>query len=153
MQSSVCQVSLLPAAGAETKRNGITFPVRYAGGTLALDQRKIKATVAEDEVVFIHGNERFAIPIENITAVSRGTDVRRRFGAAVLGMVPGKHFEKVETYYVGLTWTGSAGAAKAEAVFQLSNGEYRDFVALLERLTGRKAVDTDKVATVVRYEL
>jgi hypothetical protein len=63
------------------------------------------------------------------------------------------HLDKSETYYVGLTWTDGSGAAKVDAVIRFSAGEYRDFVAALERLTGTKAVNTGKVPTVVRYDL
>jgi len=150
-------LSLLPVHADGTKKTGATFPAKYEGGTLPLNQHRITATVGEDEVVFVHGNQRFAVPLQNITAISCGTDIRRRFGAAVLGVVPRMHLDKAEAYYVGLTWTGNSGegqkASKVEAVFKLGNSEYRDFVAVLERLTGRKAVNTGKVPTVVRYDL
>jgi hypothetical protein len=62
------------------------------------------------------------------------------------------HLEKAETYYVGIT-LNAAGKPKGELVLKLSNGEYRDFLAALERITGMKAVNAAKVPTVVRYEL
>jgi hypothetical protein len=132
-------------ASAETRKTGLTVPVTYAGGTLPLSQGKIKATVEEDTVVLHRGSHKVSIPIQSITAISSGTDVRRRFGASVLGVVPRMHLDKAETHYVGLTWAG------AEAVLKLNASEYRDFVAMLERLTGRKATDTRKTPTVVRY--
>jgi hypothetical protein len=151
----VClSLSLLPLRAAGAKKTGISFPARYEGGTLPLDQHKITATVAEDEMVFLHGHQRFAIPLKNITAISCGTDTRRRFGAVVLGVVPGMHLDKTEDHYVGVTWTDDVrGGSKIEAVLKLSNSEYRDFVAVLERLTGRKPVNTGKVPTIVRYDL
>jgi len=132
-------------ASAETRKTGLTVPVTYEGGNLPLAQGRIKATVQEDAVVLHHRHQKVSIPIESITAISSGTDVRRRFGATVLGVVPKMHLDKAETHYVGLTWSGS------EAVLKLSAGEYRDFLATLERLTGRKATDSSKTATVVRY--
>lgn len=148
-------LTLLPVEAAGTKKSGFTVLAKYEGGTLPLNQRKITATIDEDAVIFVHGDERFTVPLKNITAVSCGTDVRRRFGASVLGMFPRMHLDKVEAYYVGLTWTGDIreGQKKVEAVLKLSNGEYRDFVAVLERLTGIKAVNADKVPTMVRYDL
>jgi len=150
-------LTLLPLEAAGAKKAGLTVLAKYEGGTLPLNQRKITATVAENEVIFVHGNERFAIPLTSITAVSCGTDVRRRFGATVLAMVPRMHLDKVEAYYVGLTWTGNGReggkTSKVEAVLKLSNSEYRDFVAVIERLTGIKAVNADKVPTLVRYNL
>ena len=130
---------------AETRKTGLTVPVTYAGGTLPLTQGKIKATVEEDALVLHHRNQKVSIPIQSITAISSGTDVRRRFGATVLGVVPKMHLDKAEAHYVGLTWSG------AEAVLKLNASEYRDFLGTLERLTGRKATDTRKTPTVVRY--
>src|SRR5260370_41227898 len=72
-------LTLLPLEAAGAKKAGLTVLAKYEGGTLPLNQRKITATVAENEVIFVHGNERFAIPLTSITAVSCGTDVRRRF--------------------------------------------------------------------------
>ncbi len=149
-------IAVLPGS-AETKKTGFTVPAWYEGGTLPLKQHKIRATLEEDELILVHGSERVSVPLKNITAASCGTDVRRRFGASVLGMVPLMHLDKAETYYVGLTWTEGAArggrTAKAEAVFKLSSGDYRDFLAALERYTHSKAVDTGKVPRVVRYEL
>jgi hypothetical protein len=150
-------LTLLSVDAAGTKKSGFTVLVKYEGGTLPLNQSKVTATVAEDEVIFVHGNERFAVPLKSITALSCGTDVRRRFGASVLAMLPRMHLDKVEMYYVGLTWTGNSRegkkTSKVEAVLKLSNSEYHDFVAVLERLTGIKAVNADKVPTVIRYDL
>jgi hypothetical protein len=141
-----------PSAVAGTKKIGLTVPVKYEGGTLPMSQGRIKATVDEDEVALLHGNRKLAIPAQNITAVTCGTELHRRFGASVLGMVPGMHLDKTESHYIGLSWTGEK-AEKTEVVLKLTTGEYRDFLAALERLTGRKAVDTGKVPTTVRYEL
>jgi hypothetical protein len=150
-------LALLPVEAAGAKKSGFTVLAKYEGGTLPLNQRKITATIAEDAVVFVHGSERFAIPLTSITAVSCGTDVRRRFGASVLAMIPRMHLDKVEEYYVGLSWTGNIREGRktsnVEAVLKLSNSEYRDFVAVLERLTGIKAVNADRVPTLVRYDL
>ena len=146
----LCSVVLLLAVStafaAGTKKTGATFPMKYEGGNLPFGHHKIKATVAEDQLLLVHGSQRLTIPLRNITALSCGTDVRRRLGASVLERVPRMHLDKAESYYVGLTWTGN------EAVVKLSSAEYRDFVAALERLTGIKAVNTGRVPTVVRYD-
>ena len=99
-------------------------------------------------VTLICVNPGFAavVPVKSIAAVTCGTDVRRRFGASVLSVVPLMHLDKSETYYVGITLNNG------ELVFKMSNSEYRDFLAGLERITGLKAVNTAKVPTVVRYD-
>jgi hypothetical protein len=142
---------------AGTKKADFTVPVRYEGGTLSFDQGRLKAAIADDELVLTRGDQKVSIPIKNITAVTCGTDVRRRFGAVVLGVVPGMHLDTAEQHYIGLTWDNNTHdrdkATKAEAVLSVGNGEYGDFLAALERLTGKKAINTRKVPTVVRYEL
>lgn len=134
---------------------GTRLPMRYEGGTLPLGQGKTKATISEDRLVFTQGHRKLAIPLQDITAIACNTDVRRRFGALVLGAVPRLHLDTAETYYVGLTWTSDSGdgqpAIKWEGIFQLSGSEYSRFLTTLERLTGKKPVDTSRVPAVVRY--
>src|SRR5215472_17249656 len=79
---------------AETRKSGLTVPVTYAGGTLPITQGKIKATVEEDALVLHHRSQKVSIHIQSITAISSGTDIRRRFGASVLGVVPGMHLDR-----------------------------------------------------------
>lgn len=130
-------------------------PMKYEGGSLPLEQGKTQVTISASKVVFTQGQHKLAIPLENITMISCNTDVRRRFGAAVLGVVPKLHLDTAEAYYVGLTWIGDSHGgqppARLEGVFKLSGGDYSDFLRTLERLTGQKAVDTHRVPTVVRY--
>jgi hypothetical protein len=38
-------------------------------------------------------------------------------------------------------------------LLKLSRGEYRDFLTALEQVTGIKAIDTNLVPTVVRYQI
>src|SRR5437868_5992763 len=90
-------VLTVTAASAGPKKSGLTVPVVYAGGTLPLAPGKIKAIVAEDRLMLFHGNQQISVPMESITAISSGTDVRRRFGAGVLGVVPLVHLDKSET--------------------------------------------------------
>ncbi|HEY1242405.1 MAG TPA: hypothetical protein VGF16_17700 [Bryobacteraceae bacterium] len=129
--------------------------MKYEGGSLPLEQGKTQVTISESKVVFTQGQHKLAIPLQNITMISCNTDVRRRFGASVLGAVPKLHLDTAETHYVGLTWIGESHEgqppARLEGVFKLSTGDYTDFLTTLERLTGQKAVDTHRVPTVVRY--
>jgi hypothetical protein len=131
--------------------------MKYEGGTLPISQGKTKATIAGDRLVFSRGRERVAIPLENITAISCTTEMRRRFGAPVLGVIPWLHLDTEETHYVGLTWTGKSRngqpVGRIEAVLKLSGGEYGDFLGTLEQLTGKKAVNSKSVPSVVRYGL
>jgi len=148
-------LATVAGVAAPARKAGFTILAKYEGGTVALSPGRIKATIAEDEVVFLHGNQKLAIPLKNITAVTCSTDVRRRFGSSVLGIVPLVHLDKTELHYIGLTWTGNSNGekSKVEMVLRLTSGEYRDFLAAIERLAGIKAVNADKVPTVVRYDL
>jgi hypothetical protein len=148
----VCLAAGNSAFAAPAHKAGFTILAKYEGGTVPMSAGKIKATVAEDQVIFQHGAHRLVIPMQNITAVTCNTDVRRRFGASVLAMVPRMHLDKAESYYIGLTWTAEK-SSKAEMVLRLTGSEYRDFLAVIERLAGIKAVNPDRVPTVVRYEL
>jgi hypothetical protein len=148
----VCLAAGVAASAAPAHKAGFTVLAKYEGGTVPMSPGKVKATVAENEVVFQHGARRLVVPMENITAVTCNTDVRRRFGASVLGIVPLMHLDKAETYYVGLTWTADR-SSKAEMVLRLTSSEYHEFLAAIERLAGIKAVNADKIPTVVRYEL
>jgi hypothetical protein len=148
----LCIVLTVVSANATTRTS---LPMRYEGGTLPLGQGKTHAAISEDRLVFTQGNRKLAIPLRNITTIACNTDVRRRFGAPVLGAVPRLHLDTSETYYVGLTWITGARegqpAMKWEGIFKLSGSEYNKFLATLERLTGKKPVDTRRVPAVVRY--
>jgi hypothetical protein len=147
-------LALLPANATTTAKAGITVPVRYEGGTLLLNKGKAKVTITEDELVFTHGNQKLSVSLKNISAVTCGTEVRRRPGATVLGMVPRLRLDTTEEHYVGLTLeAGGQETSKVEAVLKMTGGRYRDFLTTLERLTGRQAADTAKAPTVVQYGL
>lgn len=147
--------ALLFGSPSATRAPIADMPVKYEGGSLPLEQGKAQVTISEEKVVFTQGQHKLAIPLEHITMISCNTDVRRRFGAAVLGVVPKLHLDTAEAYYVGLTWIGDSHGgqppARLEGVFRLSGGDYSEFLRTLERLTGQKAVDTQRVPTVVRY--
>lgn len=135
----------------EPKDARSTYPAAYEGGTLPLSHNKVKATLDGDRVVFEQGKTRIAVPAKDIVRISCGNNIRRRFGAVVLDVVPLVRLGESETLYIGLTWT--EGSAAKEALFRFTRGDYQEFLAALERLSGRKAVDTRHVPTVVRYEL
>lgn len=146
-----------PAMAGSSRASDSAYPVKYEGGTLRLEHRKVTATFGNERVVIKAGRQRISVPAASITEIACGSGVRRRFGAAVLDVVPFTHLGEAETYYVGVSWvdgtqTGEK-SAKTEAVFRLNGSEYHEFLAALERLTGKKAVDTNQVPTVVRYGL
>jgi hypothetical protein len=126
------------------------YPATYEGGNLPLKQHKLKATLGGGEVVFTEGRRRIAVPVKDISKISIGTGVHRRFGVGVLGVVPLVHLGATERHYVALTCTGGV---RAEALLRMSGTEYKQFVAALEKLSGRKPVDTSRVPTVVHYAL
>jgi len=144
-------ITLLPHA-ALAKKAATDYPATYAGGSLPLDRHKVRAALGKDEVIFMQRGRRIAVPVKNITAISCGTEVRRRLGASVLDAVPLMHLGESENRYIGVAWTAASGdTARAQVLLKLNRGEYRDFLAALEQATGIKAVDTNRVPTVVRY--
>jgi hypothetical protein len=144
-------IGLLPPA-VLAKKAATEYPATYTGGTLNLDHHKVRAALGKDEVIFMQGERRIAVPVKDITEISCGTEVRRRLGASVLDVVPLMHLGESADHYIGVAWTGaSANAARAQVLLKLSRAEYREFLAALERATGIKAVDTNQVQTVVRY--
>jgi hypothetical protein len=145
---------LLPVEAAGTKKTDFTVPVKYEGGTLPLSQGKTRATISADGVVLSHRNQTFSIPIQNITRISCSTQVRRRSGATVLGVVPRLHLDTTEEHFIGLTLEADhQQTSRIEAVLKMNGGQYREFLTTLERLTGRRAVNTSKTPTVVQYGL
>ena len=155
---SVIVLIVCHAALAGAKQSHATYPALYEGGSLHLKQNhRVMAVMADNKVVFMQHGRTVSIPIPSITEISYATDVHRRFGASLLGLVPRMDLDKAEAHYVALTWTDDSPAgthqARQEVVFRLKAGEYRNFVATLERLTGRQAVDTQRTPAVVHYDL
>ena len=145
-------VTFLSSAGFAKKAED--YPATYAGGSLPLDHHKVRATLGKDEVVFTQGGRRIVVPVKIITGISCGKKMRHRLGGSVLDVVPMMHLGESQDHYIGVTWTGAHGdPARAQALLKLSRGEYRSFLAALEQATGIKAVNTNQVATVVRYEI
>ena len=123
--------ALLAATGA--------YPVTYEGGSLPLSHRKVTAKVDGGAIIFVQHGQQLAVPVQNVTAISCGTDVHRRMKLA-----------KTEKDYIGVTWTRDN--REAEALFKMNGREYRDFLRALESSTGKKAVDAHKVPVVVHYD-
>ena len=155
----VSTVLALPVAGlaGEAKKARNTYPVTYEGGSLALSHNRIKASLESDEVVLAQHRHRIAVPVRDIMEISCGSQVHRRLGAAVLNAIPRLHLGEAETHYIGVAWADGSpdgsGAPKTEALFRVSGSDYRRLLASLERMTGKKAVDTTQVPTAVRYAL
>jgi hypothetical protein len=146
-------LSSAPVFAGSAKEHGIAYPLQYEGGSLPLKQNaSVKAVAATGELVFVQHGQRFVVPATSISEIAHGIDVRRRFGATVLGLVPFLDLDRVEEYYISLTWSAEARSNRT-VLFKLNRGEYREFLVALERLTGKKAVDTKKTATTVRYDL
>jgi hypothetical protein len=147
-------VSVLPqavAAGNTRSSETAAYAVKYEGGNVRLERRKATAKLGASEIVVTAGRQRIAVPVESITEIAFGSGVRKRFGAPVLDVVPFMKLGDAEAYYVGVSWM--SGGAKSEAVFRLSNSDCHEFLAALERMTGKKAVDTNQTPTTVRYRL
>ena len=166
---------LLPASsfGAKAKEDGVKFPMKYEGGSLALDQHdKLDVYVGKNSIVIVQGKEREVVPVKSITEVSYGNDVHRRVGAAVgvgvvtLGVGALLLLVKTKKHYVGMVWQepgaataampgsavpgsapGSGAAGKGGVVFKVGKGDYRGFMTALEGMTGLKAVNADAVGS------
>jgi len=140
---------------ARAARNaGGAYQVTYEGGSLPLSHAKATASLGKYEVVLEQGRYRVAVPVRNITGISCGSQVHSRPGAAVLGVLRLAHYGASEEDYIGVTWTGSAGAGNpTEVLLKIPKGEYHAFVSALEAATGVKAVDPNRVPVVVRYGL
>ncbi len=145
------------AAFARESKNvaAANYPATYEGGTLPFGHRKVKAMLGTDQVILVQHGHRIAVPAGSITEIACATGVHRRLGAAVLGVVPYMHLGESESHYVGVTWATSAGAGtktpKVAVLFKLNKAEYGAFLSGLERLTGKKAIDTNRTLTSVRY--
>ena len=124
--------ALLAASGA--------YPATYEGGSLPLNRSKVTASFHNGAVVFVQHGQRVSIPVQNITAISCGSDVHRWMPLV-----------KTEANYIGVTWTRDH--REVEAIFKMSGAEYRDFLKALEASTGKKAVNAHKVPVVVHYDL
>jgi len=131
------------------------YPASYEGGTLPFDHSKVKATLGPDEVILVQHGHRISVPASSITEIACATGLRRRLGASVLDVVPYMHLGESESHYVGVTWVNAGTGAKApkvEVLFKLNKTEYGAFLSGLERLTGKKAIDTNQTLTTVHYD-
>jgi len=136
----------------QPKNAAANIPASYEGGTLLLNHSRVKATLGADEVVLVQRGHRIAVPARSITEIACATGVHRRMGAAVLGVVPYMHLGESQAHYVGVRWVNGTGSdGSVEVLFKLNKSEYRAFVSGLERITGKKAIDTNQTLTSVRY--
>jgi hypothetical protein len=124
---------------AKPKNAGATYSLKYVGGSLPLSHhKKLRATVAEDSVVLRQGHRRVAVPAASITEITQAGETGANAGL-----------------YVALEWAGNAPAGgqarRVEAVFETGSLERSAFLTALQRVTGKRAVNTDAVPTVVRY--
>ena len=155
---SVFLCLVISAMAATTPTSGVSFPMKYEGGSLPLDQHnKLKTTITSTDVLFDQGKQHFVVPMKSITEVSYGSDVHRRVGAAIglavvsLGVGALMLLAKTKKHYVGMTWLDPATADKPESkggiVFKVGKGDYRGFMTALEGKTGLKAVNADAVGS------
>lgn len=129
------------------------FPMKYEGGSLPLDQHDdLKVGLSPKYVEILQDEEKYLIPASAITEISYGNDVHRRVGAAVgvalvtFGIGALMLLIKTKKHYVGIIWDNANGVgttAKGGVIFKVGKGEYRGFIAGLEGLTGKKAVNAD----------
>src|SRR5271169_2535517 len=113
LYSSMSFLLSIPGFGGEPKQAGSAYPLHYQGGNLPLrPNHGVNAVVANHEVVFVQHGQRFVVPVESIHEISCAADVRRRFGAAVLRLVPLVDLDRVENDYVSVRW--SDGTRRAD---------------------------------------
>jgi len=128
------------AAEAKTEHT-----IMYEGGSLPLSHNKVKARFDKDAVVLVQRRHRIAVAGRDIVEISCGNEARHRFAVPVL------RARQTEIHYVAVTWTDDG--RKVDMLFRVDSDNYREFLASLEQLTGKKAVDTRHVPMVVRYSL
>lgn len=130
-----------------------TYTVKYDGGStqdlktgtelkLSLDQMEIRFTKDKKTVI--------SIPAASVTEISYGQDVHRRIGAAIglavvsLGVGALMALTKSKQHFIGLTWAN--GDVKGGLAMQCDKNEYRGILTGLEGITGKTAVDSDKLS-------
>jgi hypothetical protein len=118
-------------------------PQRKSRDRYEIFYRTDKIRISKDK------NEIVVIPTASITEISYGQDVHRRVGAAIglafvsLGIGALMLLAKSKKHFVGLTWDD--GDKKGGIAFQADKSDYRGLLAGLEGVTGKKAVDSDKL--------
>jgi hypothetical protein len=153
---SVLLCLVIPTMAATVPSSGVSFPMKYEGGSLPFDQHnKLKTTITETGVLLDQGKNHFSVPTKSITEVSYGNDVHRRVGAAIglamvsFGIGAFMLLAKTKKHYVGMTWLDAGTADKPESkggvVFKVGKGDYRGFLTALEGKTGLRAVNADTV--------
>jgi hypothetical protein len=141
------------ACFAEESKTG--YKIKYDGGSLPETKAgtDIKLFMDTGDVSFIRivkdKTELAKIPAATVTEVSFGLDVHRRVGAAIglavvsLGIGALMALTKSKKHFVGLTWDDNG--KKGGFAFQADKNDYRGIIAGLEGITGKKAVDSDKM--------
>lgn len=144
----VLALTFLPVA--HSKQHAIDM--KYEGGSLPLKQHDGLKVELPGDIVIRQNKQSFTIPPAAVTEVSYGNDVHRRVGAAIgvglltLGIGAMLLLVKTKKHYVGIVWDGATAAGtppKGGVIFKVGKGEYRGFIAGLEGLTGKKAINTD----------
>ncbi len=138
------------ASFAKAANDVVRINMKYEGGNLPLDLHDDLKVSPGSNIIVTQGKKSFTIPASAVTEVSYGNDVHRRVGTAIgvgvltLGVGAMLLLVKTNKHYVGMTWADAPGEfPKGGAVFKVGKGEYRGFLAALEGVTGKKAVDTD----------
>jgi hypothetical protein len=141
---------LLVPSVAFAADNPNTFKVNYDGGTLPDIKANTTAFILVDQThirVMRDKVEIAVIPVASVTEISYGQDVHRRIGAAIgigiftLGIGALMALTKSKKHFIGLTWVD--GEKKGGFAMQCDKNEYRGFLAALEGVTGKKAVNSD----------
>src|ERR1700734_4319942 len=145
----LCATAPAMVFAAETEN---AYKINYDGGSLpnAKAGTGMKLFIEPDKIrISKDKNEIVVIPTASITEISYGQDVHRRVGAAIglafvsLGLGALMLLAKSKKHFVGLTWDD--GDKKGGIAFQADKSDYRGLLAGLEGVTGKKAVDSDKL--------
>lgn len=145
----LCATVPVMVFAAETENS---YKINYDGGSLpnAKAGSDMKLFIESDKVRLMKDKSEIAvIPAASITEISFGQDVHRRVGTAIglavisLGIGALMLLSKSKKHFVGLTWAD--GDKKGGIAFQADKNDYRGLLAGLEGITGKKAVDSDKL--------
>ena len=138
---------------------GVSFSMKYEEGSTSIEKgEKVQVTFGNERITYqIDEGKRFSIPTASVSEVSYDTKSRRRMGeaaaVALLSLGAAAVFMALKTtkHFVNILW--DENGTKQEVVFKVGKGEYKPFLAELERATRKEWRNLPEEEKAVREEL